>query len=282
MPKLKAKRNRFVSMDNEFLTRKDLSLKAKGLLACMLCLPPDWRFSIEGLAYINKESESAISSALRELEQFDYLRRSYPRTEDGKIANAVYTICDIPIVEYETLHGEIDAPWIRVSSPDVSFWRIRCTSFEGIPTVNEMFTVQTTALIQGGGCRESTRPVSGQVQGTLFYDIVKSNGRLIWGSVSRPHQHGAVRTTVADCDSGLWKKSEIKGTAFYRVLWKGWTNRTPLEESSRSHQIDDPWNPKVVKSDFRNNNEVVIHHPIGTFPKWEAAIQHQIFIIKKV
>ena len=95
-------------MDNEFLTRKDLSLKAKGLLACMLCLPPDWRFSIEGLAYINKESESAISSALRELEQFDYLRRSYPRTEDGKIANAVYTICDIPIGEYETLHGESD------------------------------------------------------------------------------------------------------------------------------------------------------------------------------
>ena len=36
-------------MDNEFLTRKDLSLKAKGLLACMLCLPPDWRFSIDGL-----------------------------------------------------------------------------------------------------------------------------------------------------------------------------------------------------------------------------------------
>ncbi len=43
-------------MDNEFLTRTDLSLKAKGLLACMLCLPPDWRFSIEGLAYINKET----------------------------------------------------------------------------------------------------------------------------------------------------------------------------------------------------------------------------------
>lgn len=57
MPKLLAKRNRFVSMDNEFLTRTDLSLKAKGLLACMMCLPPDWRFSIEGLAYINKRAK---------------------------------------------------------------------------------------------------------------------------------------------------------------------------------------------------------------------------------
>ena len=54
------------------------------------------------------------------------------------------------------------------------------------------------------------------------------------------------------------------------------------KEVERSHQFDDPRNPKVVKSDFRNNNEVVIHHPIGTFPKWEAAIQHKIFIITEM
>ena len=55
---------------------------------------------------INITSDGIVDEG--ELEQFDYLRRSYPRTEDGKIANAVYTICDIPIVEYEALHGEIN------------------------------------------------------------------------------------------------------------------------------------------------------------------------------
>ncbi len=62
-------RKRFVAMDNEFLSRSDMSLKAKGLLASMLSLPPEWRFSIEGLAYLHKESECAISSGLKELER---------------------------------------------------------------------------------------------------------------------------------------------------------------------------------------------------------------------
>lgn len=106
MPILKAKRKRFVMMDNEFLSREDMSLKAKGLLASMLSLPPEWRFSVEGLAYLHKESECAISSGLKELEQLGYLQRSYPRDENGKIARAVYTICDIPIYEYEQLYSE--------------------------------------------------------------------------------------------------------------------------------------------------------------------------------
>ena len=97
-------RKRFVAMDNEFLPRSDMSLKAKGLFASMLSLPPEWRFSIEGLAYLHKESECAILSGLKELERLGYLRRSYPRDENGKIASAVYTVCDIPLDEYERLH----------------------------------------------------------------------------------------------------------------------------------------------------------------------------------
>ena len=47
-----------------------------------------------------------------------------------------------------------------------------CTLFQGIPTVNEMFTVQTTALNQGGGCRENTRPILGRVLEMTFYAVV--------------------------------------------------------------------------------------------------------------
>ena len=99
MPKLLAKRNRFVSMDNEFLTRKDLSLKAKGLLACMLCLPPDWRFSIEGLAYINKESIDAIRTAIWELEKAGYVVRNQVRNDNGKMGTSEYIIYEEPQTE---------------------------------------------------------------------------------------------------------------------------------------------------------------------------------------
>jgi hypothetical protein len=34
-----------------------------------------------------------------------------------------------------------------------------------------------------------------------------------------------------------------------------------------------------MKSDLGNNDEVVIHHPIGAFPKWEAAIPQLLQIL---
>ena len=103
MPILKAKRKGYVSMDREFLLRKDLSLKAKGLLAHMLTVPDNWRFTVDGLVCCHKESKTAVSAALKELEKFGYLRRRYPRNEHGRIDHAEYTVCDIPLDEYETL-----------------------------------------------------------------------------------------------------------------------------------------------------------------------------------
>ena len=107
MPILKAKRKGYVSMDREFLIRKDLSLKAKGLLAHMMTLPDNWRFTVDGLVHCHKESKTAITAAIKELEQLGYLRRRYPRNEHGRIDHAEYTVCDIPIHEYETL----DVDW---------------------------------------------------------------------------------------------------------------------------------------------------------------------------
>ena len=69
MPSLKAKRKGYVSMDREFLIRKDLSLKAKGLLAHMMTLPDNWRFTVDGLVHCHKESKTAITAAIKELEQ---------------------------------------------------------------------------------------------------------------------------------------------------------------------------------------------------------------------
>ena len=68
MPILKAKRKRFAATYNEFVSRSDKSLKAKGLLAGMLSLAPEWRFPIEGHSYLYKEGECEILPRLKELE----------------------------------------------------------------------------------------------------------------------------------------------------------------------------------------------------------------------
>lgn len=42
----------YMTMSNQYLRGKQLSLKAKGLLSMMLSLPDDWSYSICGLSTI--------------------------------------------------------------------------------------------------------------------------------------------------------------------------------------------------------------------------------------
>lgn len=89
----------YVVMSNVFLQRKDLSIKAKGLLAYILSLPDDWKFTVGGLTSQLKECKSSIEKALDELERNGYLQRHYTRTADGKIAEAVYEFFEEPVLK---------------------------------------------------------------------------------------------------------------------------------------------------------------------------------------
>lgn len=73
----------------------NMSLKAKGLMSLMLSLPPEWDYSIGGLVAICKESHTSIRSALRELEENQYLIRERKNNEKGYFIYE-YTLYEIP------------------------------------------------------------------------------------------------------------------------------------------------------------------------------------------
>lgn len=78
----------FTVMSNYHFKDKRLSLKAKGLLSQMLSLPDTWDYTVAGLAAINKENETAINSALKELKKYGYLvvtKHMPNETESGRI-----------------------------------------------------------------------------------------------------------------------------------------------------------------------------------------------------
>lgn len=97
------KNREFVVMHNKFLRERQMSLKAKGLLALCLALPDDWEYSINGLCAICKESQTSIRSALKELETFNYLRRERHKDEKGQFVYE-YIIYETPYSE--NLHTE--------------------------------------------------------------------------------------------------------------------------------------------------------------------------------
>jgi hypothetical protein len=84
----------FTRLPNRWLRDQRLSLKAIGLLAQLHSHSVGWKLSITTLAKANNTGLEAIRTAIRELEQAGYLKRSQGRTENNKFAEAIWETCD--------------------------------------------------------------------------------------------------------------------------------------------------------------------------------------------
>lgn len=100
MSKIIVKKERnYTTIDNNIFRNKNLSLKARGLLATMLSLPEDWDYTVNGLCAILKDGKTSIQSALKELEENRYLVRTQTKDRNGKFSSASYFLYEIPLTE---------------------------------------------------------------------------------------------------------------------------------------------------------------------------------------
>ena len=99
-------------ISNEILKRKDLSLKAKGLMSLILSLPDDWDLNVNGLVKIVKESKNTLYSILKELNGFGYVERNRITDSSGKVLKW-------ELLVYENPHTKKPEP----KNPDVE----KCT-----------------------------------------------------------------------------------------------------------------------------------------------------------
>lgn len=87
----------YTVISNSPLQDTRLSLKARGLLAYCFSLPPDWRYSIEGLVKsIGRDGRDAVRGALKELENCGYLKRRRLHDARGKFTDTEYVIFETP------------------------------------------------------------------------------------------------------------------------------------------------------------------------------------------
>jgi hypothetical protein len=105
MTKLRVK-VRHATTPNDLLNNKVISLKAKGLFGYIQSKPDGWNFSVKNIAKQNKESLSAITSGIKELESFGYLERVKYQNEKGHWG-IEYILHDIPIYENPTFENPI-------------------------------------------------------------------------------------------------------------------------------------------------------------------------------
>ena len=114
----------FTVMNNYHFQDKEISLKAKGLLGLMLSLPSNWDYSVNGLVAIVKENKAAVQTALKELEEHKYLKRTRVQDETGRF-DYIYDIYEKP---YDKL------PCTENRCTDIQCAENRCT--ENQPQIN--------------------------------------------------------------------------------------------------------------------------------------------------
>ena len=91
----------FTALPNALLQDKRLELRDVGLLCFMLSLPPNWDFSIRGLAAIlPHDGVAAIGKSLQRIEAAGYLQRKQDRGKDGKLLPVVWFVSDEPHIDF--------------------------------------------------------------------------------------------------------------------------------------------------------------------------------------
>ena len=90
----------FTQIPNSLIRNEHLSLKALGVIVHLLSLPPGYRISLEGLCAVRKEGETAMRTAIKQLESLNYMRIVRDRSASGQFVQSRWIVSDEPIVDW--------------------------------------------------------------------------------------------------------------------------------------------------------------------------------------
>lgn len=109
----------YTCMSNYHFRDKSISLKSKGLLSLMLSLPDTWDYSVSGLAALSSDGETSVRTAVKELEEHNYLKRT-PVRENGRIVDWEYDIYEKPLDLLHVENQQVETPLQEITDNKVS------------------------------------------------------------------------------------------------------------------------------------------------------------------
>lgn len=90
----------FTQIPNALIRNDELSSKSLGVIVHLLSLPPGFRISIEFLCKARNEGETAMRSAIQQLERLNYMRIVRERSASGRFIHSKWIVSDEPIVDW--------------------------------------------------------------------------------------------------------------------------------------------------------------------------------------
>lgn len=113
------KNKNYSVISNDFIRRKDLSWKAKGILTYILTLPDDWKINLNEITTHATDGEKSFRSGWKELETAGYIKR-YPVRNGQRISHWETIIREsVDIEPSAELSGFVDVQDVDVQKVDV-------------------------------------------------------------------------------------------------------------------------------------------------------------------
>lgn len=84
----------FTQISNTAVYDSRISLKAKGLLLQLVGRPDDWLFYVSEICNHNTDGRDSVLTAIKELENYGYLKRIQLRDENGRFNGKIWIIDD--------------------------------------------------------------------------------------------------------------------------------------------------------------------------------------------
>ena len=99
MPILRTRKSsNYTVLANEIVNRKDMSLKAKGLLWYLLSRPDDWEFTVGSLTkYAGSDGKDSVGSGIDELKRLGYIDIDESPRVHGKYTGGIWTVRETPV-----------------------------------------------------------------------------------------------------------------------------------------------------------------------------------------
>lgn len=138
----------YTVMSNTHLKDRRLSYKSKGLLSVILSLPPDWDYTITGLAVIAADGVDSVKTAIKELEQYGYVSRTQLRDERGRMAQNEYRVYENPTDNPDYVSSEQVSPEQNVPNENAAEHKPKIKkkrNFSVCPSAENPSTVTPTA-----------------------------------------------------------------------------------------------------------------------------------------
>ncbi len=113
-------KNKYGIAPNEILNNENISLKAKGLYTYLQSKPDGWKFSIQRISLQTKDGKSAVREAIKELENFGYLKRIPLKDDNGRWNGYDYELFENPLSEKRTTENPMTENYDTISNKDIS------------------------------------------------------------------------------------------------------------------------------------------------------------------